>query len=923
MVTDVSYEAFISQSVYIAPDGFVTDSDFSAYTQILEVELNQSRTNDRIKLSFCSLFNSTPYFCKIGSVFLDEYISLSILFLSIVYFRYSRNEFTCECQWVAFVEPEFAIVHFSSFHELTITQYSIRLSNQLFSHIIQSLQLLTDPSRPNSSHSISLFSIRTFDGNFYSNSAQSTIDLSFTNLPPVVSISPLFTPILEEDSTPSIAIFSPNFPPLLSDDSGFLQRVVIVLVNSPDGANEKLTYTDSQVPDSDVVGTSNSATLILEGPATTDRFISALTRVVYSNSKLSNILKFSPDLTERILTLQAVDTEGEVSLTSSLRVAFFANCKNGPNLIRVPSVYSITQLSLCERLQNDLEINGEVSSLSLLSQLRVINGSFVLREVKQLKSFVGLENVEFFQSISISNMPDLVNTSELGKNIPDTQMITVESISINGNPNLLDLSGLRHVEVVTGPVVIVQNSQLNDLSGLNGVVEVDEIYIISNLNLEDINGFMRTRSITNSVYINLNSDLLQLTGFGSLNSVGSDLIIIGNSQIESVDGLTALQSASSIVIASNNKLCYVGDQIITASIFDTINTTDVIITENSCVSRNCTSKPCLGGGDCEDLAEGGFTCACQSGLTGNRCQLENECITISPCQNNATCLDTESSYSCLCMEGYSGRQCHIDINDCDSQPCQNGGNCIDRVNSFSCQCPDKFTGSTCDTEILNCSSNSCLNGSCLESPYGYKCDCDLGYTGTDCEVDINECDYLPCVNGGTCVNTDGSFLCDCFPGFSGGLCEEDVNECLTQPCSNGSTCMNTKGSFVCLCPPDIEGPFCQRSVHPCTFIPCKQGQCEETEVSYVCQCNSGYTGQNCDVRINNCEQVACLNGAICINNLDDYSCDCLSGYSGDYCEISDPCISSPCFFGGECVATGSDFTCQCPDGLFGDRLVIV
>ena len=804
-------------------------------------------------------------------------------------------------------------------YELTITQYTIELSNQLFSHILQALQLLTDPSRPSSPHTITHISIKAFDGRFYSNSAQSTIDLSFANLPPILSISPLFTPVLEESPTPSTAILSPNFPPLLSDDSGIIQRVIIVLVNNPDGANEELAYTDPLVPDSDVMGTFNSNTLILEGPATTDRFISVLTRVVYYNSKLSNILKFSPDLTERVLTLQAVDTEGGVSQTSSLRIAFFANCKNGPNLIRVPSVYSITQLSLCERLQNDLEISGEMNSLSLLSQLRVINGSFVLREVQQLNSLAGLENLEFFQSISISNMPDLVNTSELGNNIPDTEMITIDSISINGNPNLLDLSGLRHVEVVTGPVVIVHNGQLNDLSGLNGVVEVDEIYIISNLNLEDINGFTRTRSITNSVYINLNSDLLQLTGFHSLTSVGSDLLIIGNSQLESVDGLTALQSASSVIIASNNKLCYFGDQIVTASVFENFNLTDVIVTENPCVSRNCMSKPCLGGGDCEDLTEGGFTCTCQSGLTGNRCQLENECITTFPCQNNATCLDTEFSYECMCTEGYSGSQCHINIDDCGSQPCQNGADCMDGVNSFSCQCPDKFTGSMCEIEILNCSSNPCLHGICSESPSGYTCDCDIGYTGTDCEVDVNECVYLPCVNGGTCVNTDGSFRCDCLPGFYGGLCEEDVNECLSQPCSNESTCINTKGSFVCLCPPEIEGPLCQKSVHPCTFIPCTQGQCEETEASYVCQCNSGYMGQNCDVRIDNCEEVTCLNGATCINNLDGYSCDCLFGYSGDNCEISDPCISSSCLFGGECVSTGSEFTCQCSDGLFGDR----
>ncbi|KAI6650765.1 protocadherin Fat 4-like [Oopsacas minuta] len=896
--TDIIYEAFTSQSVNIAPDSFIMDEDFSAYTHTLEVELNESRPNDRLHISFCPLLNSTPFFYQIG---------------------YSRNEFTCDPISNASIKTEFTIAHFSTFRTLTISQPSIRLSNQLFSHILQSLQLLTDPTRPVSPLFTSRISLRAFDGRFYSNSAQSSINLSFTNLQPVLFISPLFTPVLEESTTPSITIFSPDFPPLLSDDSGRLQRVIIMLVNSPDGVDEKLTFNPLE---SDVIrSTPELMPLTLEGPATTEQFISALTRVFYSNSKLANILLFSPDLSERTVTLQAVDTEEGISNTSSMKISFFANCKNGLNIVKIPSMYSILRLSLCERLQADLEISGEIeSSLSPLNGLRVINGSLVLREIQQLKSLAGLENLEFFRSISIIQMPDLVSTSELGRNIASDEMLTIEGISVIGNLELLNVSGFKHIQIVNGPVVIAYNSKLSDLSGLNEIVMIDELYLISNLNLEDINGFTRIQSVTNSIYLNLNSDLLQITGFSSLSSVGGRLSIIGNSQIVSVDGLASLQTANSIVITSNNQLCYIGGDIITNSLFENVSTDNIIMDENLCFQRNCTSVPCLGGGSCKNLPVGGFECTCATGLTGDRCQFENECITMLPCENRATCVDSEQGYTCSCMEGYTGDQCQININDCNDQTCLNKGTCIDMINSYTCECPGRFTGSTCETEILHCTSSPCFNGgACSETTNGYICMCAPGYTGTECELDVNECNYLPCVNGGTCVNMNGSFNCNCSHGFNGSLCEEDIDECLVQPCKDESICINTKGSFVCMCPPEFEGPLCQRIVHPCTFIPCKNGQCIEADSSYECQCNHGYTGQNCDVRIDNCENVACLNGGICMNGPDYYSCNCLPGYFGDNCELSNACISSPCLFEGECFALDSEYACQCLDGFSGTR----
>lgn len=49
---------------------------------------------------------------------------------------------------------------------------------------------------------------------------------------------------------------------------------------------------------------------------------------------------------------------------------------------------------------------------------------------------------------------------------------------------------------------------------------------------------------------------------------------------------------------------------------------------------------------------------------------------------------------------------------------------------------------------------------------------------------IGNCDPEPCLNGGTCVEGDGTFTCDCAAGYTGTLCETgvfvllDVDVCL-------------------------------------------------------------------------------------------------------------------------------------------------
>ncbi|XP_019624923.1 PREDICTED: fibropellin-1-like [Branchiostoma belcheri] len=111
---------------------------------------------------------------------------------------------------------------------------------------------------------------------------------------------------------------------------------------------------------------------------------------------------------------------------------------------------------------------------------------------------------------------------------------------------------------------------------------------------------------------------------------------------------------------------------------------------------DCTPNPCVHAEGCEDQWAA-YTCHCQTGWTGVRCDIDiDECLT-SPCQNNAPCINNPGGFECDCPAGYSGPICLDDINECDSSPCQNDGLCVDMIDTYTCTCTEEFTGGHCQT----------------------------------------------------------------------------------------------------------------------------------------------------------------------------------------------------------------------------------
>lgn len=227
----------------------------------------------------------------------------------------------------------------------------------------------------------------------------------------------------------------------------------------------------------------------------------------------------------------------------------------------------------------------------------------------------------------------------------------------------------------------------------------------------------------------------------------------------------------------------------------------------------------------------------------------------TPKKNNTTAVMKTLMPFCRSC-GVGEYQSEYDQISCDKCP---NGMTSDRGSKSIESCYDRYEKS--------CDESTCgEHGKCLSSGSFYTCECQDNFYGQKCELKQDECSVSPCFNGGFCkTSNDTAVICECLEGFNGAFCENVNDPCNQKNCQNGANCNEFDGEATCDCLPGFDGDFCEQKV-----------------------------------QIDFCESSPCVNGATCVNELDDFKCVCDVGAIGKRCHLA-ACDFKPCPENAICV----------------------
>jgi hypothetical protein len=339
---------------------------------------------------------------------------------------------------------------------------------------------------------------------------------------------------------------------------------------------------------------------------------------------------------------------------------------------------------------------------------------------------------------------------------------------------------------------------------------------------------------------------------------------------------------------------------------------DLCELNDECITNPDKDPHCTGNTHCNDGhldTPSTLTCACDDNYFGVDCTDTDECITNPAyenyCGDYGHCIDDDfenlSVYhircDCTVMPGISGDRCEIE-NECSTtrKKCLNGSLCTDpdsvTLNNAYCTCREGFSGDDCQKEN-ECASGGWTcdnNGLCSDPDFELDgdafCTCEEGFSGKHCELEDeclrggNTCDeWEECTDLDLTV-VDGEIECGCALGFSGDKCLLE-DECILTPeytsCTGNGVCVDDmldvlKTSF-CLCDEGFEGDKCEYH-NECTAgvnIPdCgKYGKCVDWDPllegsSMGCICEPGWGGADCsELRSCYTEHQACKDDKTC------------------------------------------------------------
>ncbi len=226
----------------------------------------------------------------------------------------------------------------------------------------------------------------------------------------------------------------------------------------------------------------------------------------------------------------------------------------------------------CNSLPGDLIINGDVRNLDSLIQIDSIFGSLKAMSANSLKNFWGLRNLRYLGTeFNISNNDSLINFRGLEgiqkisylniagnaslKNLRGLDSLEdIISLYLVNNASLDSLSGLESIDNIWNIFIVLGNSSLRSLKGLNNIF-IESLSVVNNDSLKNLEGLDDNIQLGRSLTINGNDGLLNLKGLENFSSIPGSLQISGNSKIQNLVELAALKYVGeSLTIAANQYL---------------------------------------------------------------------------------------------------------------------------------------------------------------------------------------------------------------------------------------------------------------------------------------------------------------------------------------------------------------------------------
>ena len=202
-------------------------------------------------------------------------------------------------------------------------------------------------------------------------------------------------------------------------------------------------------------------------------------------------------------------------------------------IVNNQSLSNFTGLNNLTSIGNLVNINSNANLTSFTGlESLVSSGRFFIRDNPLLTDMSGLTGLK-----SISGELSIINHENLASLSGLNNLVSIGSkLSIEDNPaltSLSELNSLTTIGIYDSPVIecfitLENNNLLTDLSGLENLDSIKNLYIRSNENLTSLSGLDNVTTILEDLKIEGNSLLNNLEGLENLTSIGDDLVISGN-----------------------------------------------------------------------------------------------------------------------------------------------------------------------------------------------------------------------------------------------------------------------------------------------------------------------------------------------------------------------------------------------------------